>query len=55
MVQFHRLRRHLSHHNIYATNTTGHMVADCLSLNVCLPVLRPAGVDRSRAGSHTAI
>ena len=24
----------LSHHNIYATNTTGHMVADATGLNV---------------------
>ena len=24
----------LSHHNIYATNTTGHMVADATGMNV---------------------
>ena len=32
MVQF--CTAYLSHHNIYATNTTGHMVADATGLNV---------------------
>ena len=38
----------LSHHNIYATNTTGHMVADATGLNT-----PTAAASRSAPGSHT--